>query len=361
MRTRRCIVVATTAALVAAGCSGDPELVAPTVVATVSEGPTAPTPSETPAQTTEPVPSPTASSTPLVPPPSTGGPVSDTPAILTEELAGLEHPKSGGSCPVAEVGGGVIVDCAAVQAPGGSVAVIVEELADTRHIATLLRLDDDQDLWLPVAFSEHYGFTVPNSPWVAVTLQPVQNLFSGDMILVEGVVGGSGAVTGWDVVAWPSGKSSPHVIAAFAPEGQVSLRIAGGAVYQTIANHSDGAPNCCPNLQDRRLINLAEGFGRIWEELPNDQVPPIVAAFELYQRWVNDDEVGAAAWATSEVIDELWPAPLFDVHQVVGTECVPMAEAFQCSFQNEAGVRHFLVAPGGLNGYEVVGLIGTGD
>ncbi|MDX1511493.1 MAG: hypothetical protein R3249_09115 [Nitriliruptorales bacterium] len=225
----------------------------------------------------------------------------------------------------------------------------------------MLRLDEDDDLWLPVAFSEHYGFTVPDSPWVSISLRPVQNLFAGDLIVVEGLVGGSGAVTAWDIVGWPSGDSLPRVVAPFPAVGQASLAVAAGAARLTVANFSDGAPQCCPDLHDLRLVNLTTGDGRLWEELSSTQTVPIVAAFELYHAWVRDDQAGAAEWATNDVIAELWPAPMFDVHQLLDTQCLPTPEHFQCSLQNEGGTRHFLVAPGGVHGYEVVGLIGLGD
>ena len=362
MSSIRLLAVAVSLGLVAIGCSSDPEESA-TAVPTVTASPAAqPTPTPTP---TPSVPAPSASpspaASPLAAPPSVDSPAGSSAAVLTEQLAGLEHPKSGGSCPVGEIGGSTIVDCAAVEAPGGAVAVIVEELPDTRHIATMLRLDEDDDLWLPVAFSEHYGFTVPDSPWVSISLRPVQNLFSGDVIVVEGLIGGSGAVTAWDIVGWPAGDGLPRVIAPFPAVGQASLVVAGGAARLDVANFSDGAPQCCPELHDLRIVNLATGEGRRWEELPSDQAAPIVAAFELYHHWIRDDEASAAEWATNGVIDELWPAPVFDVHQLLDTQCVPTPEHFRCSFQNEGGTRHFLVAPGGVHGYEVVGLIGLGD
>lgn len=362
LRPDRLVAVLAVLALTLTACGRgdgeDPEVALTAVPAADAASPTptvsateaTPTPTASPTTTPEPAPSPTPTEPDIVPPASTTTALTASGAYLQPSPGGLALANDDNvACPLVPHEELIVVECVVAEGPGGVFAVAIVEYAETRQ-ARLYAYVDGADEWRPVAAGPEYGPDAPD--YVSFTPTVTWWTFAWNVVLLEGLVGGSGAVSGFDVVTWEAGEPDPTVLGHLPERPGTYLQPVAGTLVVSNPNHSDGAPNCCPTMHDLRVVDLGAGTVRLWAEIPVDEVVPEVAALRYYVHRIQG-EATAAEYATASVAAMTWPTPGPDTHLAI-VPCVPDGDVMRCTLQNEAGVNHLLVAPGGAWGWRVV-------
>lgn len=251
--------------------------------------------------------------------------------------------------------------CIVVDEPGGRpFGLVVASQEGHRRPLLFVLPEDDESAWELVAAGPGFGPADPPSGYVSFTAaSPRWTFATPGVILLEGLVGGSGAVAGYDVVTWSAG-SEAIAIGHLEERAGARMEPTAGRLLVENTNHSDDAPNCCPTMHDFRLVDLAAWTVTEWSGVPIDEVVPEVVALRYYRHRIEGDPDLAAAYAVDAVNAMTWPIQGPDT-ALAHTPCPVEGQVLRCTLQNEAGASHLLVGEGGPHGWQVVEVQQTAD